>query len=231
MPTLNNRVFAIGDIHGCLSQLTCLIRQIQPTEHDLLIFLGDYIDRGPDSRGVLDYCLRLREQYPTVCIKGNHEEMLLASLKDEAYFSYWMQYGGNKTLESYDLSLEASSIVQIPDDHIAFMAGCVDYYETDDFIFSHAQPNPQKPMDQQTVEELRWVHRESEILHCTSKPVIYGHTTQRDGRVRTLPSGWGIDTYAHGGGWLTALALPHGEVIQVNPFSEVKRSRVPPIQR
>lgn len=224
--TTNQRFIAIGDIHGCYSQLACLIEQIKPAEHDLLVFLGDYIDRGPDSRTVIDYCLSLKEQYPAVFIKGNHEEMLLASLEDESYFSYWIQYGGDKTLKFYSLPLEASSVAQIPDDHIDFMAQCVDYHEAEDFIFSHAQPIPEKPMGQQTAEELRWDHEESEDRHCTAKPVIYGHTTQRDGQVRTLPSGWGIDTFAHGGGWLTALVLPRGDFIQVNPFSEVKRSRV-----
>ncbi|WKD51038.1 serine/threonine protein phosphatase [Microbulbifer spongiae] len=228
--TTNERLIAIGDIHGCYSHLTCLIDQIQPTEHDLLVFLGDYIDRGPDSRAVIDYCFSLKDRYPCVFIKGNHEEMLLASLEDEAYFNYWMQYGGDKTLESYGLPLKTSSVTQIPDEHIEFMAQCLDYYETDDFIFSHAQPNPEKSMDQQTAEELRWEHREIETLHCTTKPVIYGHTTQRNSQVRALSSGWGIDTYAHGGGWLTALVLPQGEVIQVNQFSEVKKSRVPSVQ-
>jgi serine/threonine protein phosphatase 1 len=88
------RTFAIGDIHGCYSQLACLIEQIKPAEHDLLVFLDDCIDRGPDSRAVIDYCLSLKEQYPAVFIKGNHEEMLLASLEDELYFSYWISHHG-----------------------------------------------------------------------------------------------------------------------------------------
>ena len=221
----NQKLIAIGDIHGCHGQLTLLIEQIQPTEGDQLVFLGDYIDRGPDSRAVIDYCLELRELYRCIFLMGNHEEMLLASLKDEEYFNYWIQYGGDKTLESYGLPVEASSVANIPRHHIEFMQQCVDYHETEDFIFSHAQPNPEKPIGQQTVEELRWDHRESSLLHCSGKPVIYGHTTQKTGQARVMPSGFGIDTYAHGGGWLTAIELPQRSLIQVNQFSEVLKTQ------
>tara|TARA_B100000446_G_C10435217_1_gene299728 strand:- start:301 stop:621 length:321 start_codon:yes stop_codon:yes gene_type:complete len=94
------RIIAIGDIHGCKDQLQCLIEHIAPTNSDQLVFLGDYIDRGFDSQGVIECCLALKQKYNCTFLKGNHEEMLLASTENEEYFSFWMRYGGIKTLES-----------------------------------------------------------------------------------------------------------------------------------
>ena len=218
----SQRIHAIGDVHGCYDQLSRLIDEISPHSGDLLIFLGDYIDRGPDSKAVLKYCLELRSQYPTVFIKGNHEEMLLTTRDTPEYFDYWLKYGGDKTLSSYGLTAEYGSIARIPDSHFEFIEQMVDYYETEHFIFSHAQPAPGKVMAEQSADELRWNHGENPELHLTGKKTIFGHTTQRTGDVLAMDSGWAVDTFAYGGGWLTSLELPSQTCVQVNQFGEIR---------
>ena len=94
------RIIAVGDIHGCSAALAALIEAVKPGPDDALVFLGDYIDRGPDSRGVLDQVLALRERCTVVPLLGNHEEMLLAALESGSELRYWLKFGGEETLNS-----------------------------------------------------------------------------------------------------------------------------------
>src|SRR5271165_1398204 len=100
-PMTEGRTIAIGDIHGCSAALASLVRAIDPTPHDLLVFLGDYIDRGPDSRGVLEQVIALVERCTVVALMGNHEEMLLAALEGQSELRYWLKFGGTEALASY----------------------------------------------------------------------------------------------------------------------------------
>src|SRR5712675_42769 len=95
------RTIAIGDIHGCSAALAALVRAIDPTELDTLVFLGDYIDRGTDSRGVLEQVLALTERCTVVPLLGNHEEMLLAALEGSSELRYWLRFGGKEARTSY----------------------------------------------------------------------------------------------------------------------------------
>jgi serine/threonine protein phosphatase 1 len=95
------RIIAIGDIHGCSAALAALVRAIDPTALDTLVFLGDYIDRGPDSRGVLEHVIALAEGCVVVSLLGNNEEMLLAALEGQSELRYWLKFGGTEALASY----------------------------------------------------------------------------------------------------------------------------------
>ena len=95
------RILAIGDIHGCLTALDTLLGFVQPTPDDQLIFLGDYIDRGPDSKGVLDRLIELKQTRQIVCLRGNHEVMMLAGREGRDDFRFWMSFGGMEALGSY----------------------------------------------------------------------------------------------------------------------------------
>src|ERR1700724_3741155 len=95
------RTIAVGDVHGCSTALASLIEAIQPTALDTLVFLGDYIDRGPDSRGVLEQVIALGERCTVVPLLGNHEEMLLAALEGQSELRYWLKFGGTEALASY----------------------------------------------------------------------------------------------------------------------------------
>ncbi len=126
--------YAIGDIHGCLKTFQTLLEQINYSKSDELFLLGDYVDRGPDSKGVFDHIFHLREEgYKVVCLKGNHEQMLLDSIKDDRCRKSWLLNGGVQTLMSFD----AETIHEIPDQYSDFMTDLPSYYTTDDFIFVH----------------------------------------------------------------------------------------------
>src|SRR5258707_959786 len=146
------RVIAIGDIHGCSAALEAIIQAIQPTPDDTLVPLGVYIDRGPDSRGVLEMLMQLSQKCILVQILGNHEEMLFAAREGPSELQFWLRFGGDAALASYGVT----NPHDIPDRHLRFLRTCQDYYETTDHIFTHAYYVPDVPMHAQPRGVLRW---------------------------------------------------------------------------
>jgi len=198
-------IYAIGDIHGCLEPLLKLMERLQLTEEDRLGFLGDYIDRGPDPKGVIDYLLTL--QGNVTFLMGNHERMFLDYLegRDKLLFLF---NGGNATLRSY------GSPAHVPETHRRFLKNLLPYYETEDYLFVHAGLRPGIPLEEQDPEDLLWI-RGKFIYHPEPypKPIIFGHTPMEE--VLMLPDRIGIDTGCVYGGKLTCLVLPSRELIQV----------------
>src|SRR4051794_4005668 len=145
------RTIAIGDIHGCSAALDALLDAIEPGADDVIVTLGDYINRGPDSRGVLDRLIKLSSQCRLVPLLGNHDQKLLEA-RSGLHPTTWLGMGGIATLDSYgpgrDLSL-------IPDEHFEFLDGCLDYYETNTHIFVHANYYDDLLMDEQPALMLR----------------------------------------------------------------------------
>ncbi len=136
------RTIAIGDIHGCSLALASLIEMIDPGPEDTLILLGDYIDRGPDTRGVIDQLLSLETLCRLVPILGNHDQTLLYVLDGRCDLESWLSMGGDTVLESYGAGEDP---LLIPEDHVAFLGRCLDYHETDSHLFLHAQYVPDMP--------------------------------------------------------------------------------------
>jgi serine/threonine protein phosphatase 1 len=209
------RTIAIGDIHGCSAALDALLDRIKPRPDDAISTLGDTIDRGPDSKGVLDRLIDLTGRCHLIPILGNHDQMLL-DVRSGKHPIYWFyDIGGTATLDSYgpgrDLSL-------IPEEHYEFLEGCRDYHETDTHIFTHANYFPDIPMSEQHVGMLRWesLRDMTPGPHESGKTVVVGHTSQKDGEILDLGHLKCIDTYCHGGGWLTALDVRTEEVWQVD---------------
>jgi serine/threonine protein phosphatase 1 len=212
------KIFAIGDIHGCLHHLEQLIEKLPiRKEKDLLVFIGDYIDRGTDSRGVVDYVRQLQENlYPTVCLLGNHEQMFLDYLagQNEETFMY---NGGLESLASYGFTgRNKISTADLPPEHLSFFQDLQHLYETDDFIFVHAGMRPGVPLSGQRLADLLWIRFDFiRSDYDFGKTVIFGHTPLS----RTLPfygvKKVGIDTGAVYGGRLTCLELPEMRVYQV----------------
>ena len=206
------RTIAIGDIHGCSAALDALLGAIRPRPEDTIVTLGDYINRGPDSRGVIDRLIELTDRCHLVTLLGNHEEMLFEALAESYPLDYFLGVGGDATLESYgserDLSL-------IPENHLRFLERCVDYYETGTHIFVHASYDPDLSMDEQASTTLRWEPLGKAVprRHVSGKTVIVGHTAQKSGEILDLGHLKCIDTYCYGGGWLTALEVPNGRVL------------------
>ena len=131
-------LIAIGDIHGCLKTLDVLLEQLSPGADDTLVFVGDYIDRGPDSKGVIDRCLELNESHECIFLRGNHEVFFLNHLNGNHQDSdVWHLNGGVQTLESYT---ESSGQVVIPEEHIHFVRQTQMYHETPNFFFCACRP-------------------------------------------------------------------------------------------
>lgn len=210
----DGRLIAIGDIHGCSVALRTLIDAIQPTPLDTLVFLGDYIDRGPDSKGVIDQVIALAEEWQVVPLLGNHEEMLLGALEGKDNLRYWLKLGGREALDSYGVG---DNVKQLPADHIEFVKGCKNYYETVSHIFVHPYYDPDLPLFQQKCEGLRWASLPPDPKpHCSGKVAIVEHTAQKSGDILDLGCVKCIDTFCHGGCWLTALDVNTGQIWQAN---------------
>jgi serine/threonine protein phosphatase 1 len=204
---------AIGDIHGRLDRLNRLLAAL-PADRTL-IFLGDYIDRGPDSRGVIDRLLRLARLRDCVCLCGNHEDMLLNAL-DGAYegaVSDWLQNGGDATQRSYRVSSLRRLAEELPAEHFAFLRGLHEHWETEEFVFVHAGITAAGPQATDRDTKL-WMRIAADEAFGYGKTVICGHTPYTS-PVRG-PDWINIDT---GCGKLpsaplTALLLPELEIVQ-----------------
>ena len=222
------RTIAIGDVHGCSAALAALVRAIELTELDTLVFLGDYIDRVPDSRGVLGQVIELGKRCTVVPLLGNHEEMLLAALEGQSELRYWLKFGGTEALASYGYRggsepRSADLRALIPTAHLQFVKGCRDYFETVQHIFVHAYYEPDRLLHEQRWDGLRWASLPPvPARHCSGKVAIVGHTPQKSGEILDLGYLKCIDTFCHGGGWLTALEVRTGKVWQANLAGEMR---------
>lgn len=219
------RTIAIGDVHGCAQSLALLLEQFNPLTDDCVVFLGDYIDRGPNSRSVLDQILVLQQQCQVVALLGNHETMLLESLDRGSPLSFWTaQCGGSSTLASYGGQLH-----NIPANHIDFLRTCRRFHETDTHLYVHANYHPQQPLAEQPDEILLWKHLSWSVPppHHSGKTAIVGHTPQRSGQILDVGHLRCIDTACFAGGWLTALHVESGRSWQANERGET-RSSAPP---
>jgi serine/threonine protein phosphatase 1 len=202
------KIFAIGDIHGCYDQLKALVEKIPiDFSHDTLLFIGDYIDRGPHSAEVIDYLIELKQRVKVVIfLKGNHEDMLDKFLNGDDRFTYLLN-GGQQTLDSYLKKPVQPESFPIPPDHFEFFKSLRLYYETEDFIFVHAGLRPRTPLETQSTEDLLWI-RDNFIStkYDFGKRVIFGHTPLKKPLVE--PNKIGIDTGAVYGNALTCVQLP-----------------------
>ncbi len=185
------RLLAVGDIHGCLDKLEQLMEQVSPKDADRVVFLGDYVDRGPDSRGVLNYLLDFRAQFPrSVFLKGNHEAMFLDYLEGRDPVSFLIN-GGMTTLQSY----RAAGYDTPTTEHVWFLEGLPLYYTTDEFIFVHAGLKPGIPLDTQQERDLLWIRGEFlDSEYDWGKTIVFGHTPLMSPLI--APSRIGIDTGA-----------------------------------
>ena len=215
-----NRLIAIGDIHGCNIALRALIEAIEPMPDDTIVVLGDVIDWGPDSRDCVQQLIDLSGRCQVIPILGNHEELLLQALESDSALRSWLDFGGDQTLLSYPY--DGSNIIDPA--HVEFVRGCLDYFETDDFIFAHANCDPDMPMDRQPSLKLRWefLDEPRQRPHFSGKNVIVGHTPQTSGEVLDIGHTICIDTDCSRGGWLTGLEVGSGKVIQANQRSQVR---------
>jgi serine/threonine protein phosphatase 1 len=217
------RTWAIGDIHGCLTALQNLEDEIRFGPEDTIITLGDYVDRGPDSRGVLDHLIALGQRSDLVPLRGNHEVMMLAARFHPATLEAWLDCGGFETLESYG----PGAFHDVPEAHWRFLEGTRRYHETDTHIFVHASVNPRSEMARQPDTTLFWERITPQTqAHLSGRRVICGHTPQPDGVPLNLGHSICIDTHAYGSGWLTCLHLETGAYWQGNQTGQIRQGQL-----
>lgn len=207
------RLLAIGDIHGCHDLLQLLMNKVEPTSDDQIIFLGDYIDRGPKSREVVDFLLELQKDFPeTVFLRGNHEQMLLDFLSGDDSLMFLLN-GGNATLESYEK--ETSAKPTIPSEHLTFFNNLKSHFIYGDFIFVHAGLRPGITIEQQSERDMLWIR--GEFINSDydwGKTVVFGHSPQPEVLIRDNMIG--LDTGAIYNNCLTCCNLFTGDLWQAS---------------
>ena len=220
------RIYAIGDVHGRLDLLRALIAAIDTEQKDAgtarptLVLLGDYVDRGPDSRGVVETLIEgPLPAFERVHLRGNHEDSFLRFLDDIAVGPSWLYYGGAETLASYGIAaardeddparlaaLQAGFAAALPDSHRAFMRGLESCQAIGGYLFVHAGVRPGVPLAGQSLDDLLWIR--GEFLQSAADHghvVVHGHTIDRKPQIRR--NRIGIDTGAFATGVLTCLVL------------------------
>jgi diadenosine tetraphosphatase ApaH/serine/threonine PP2A family protein phosphatase len=220
----SGRLFAIGDIHGCPDELGVMLGAIKPVSGDTVVFVGDYVDRGPSARDVIELLI---EQERTsgaefVFLKGNHEDMMCSFLGMPGnYGESFLFNGGAATLDSYGVTEndlpEASN--HIPDSHLSFLRRLATSYLRPPYLFVHAGVVPARELEEQRTEDMLWIRQEFIFApHRLDATVVFGHTPMRAVMV-DLPSKLGIDTGLVYGGKLSCVEFNEGVLYQVHRHS------------
>jgi serine/threonine protein phosphatase 1 len=223
------RTLAIGDIHGCVRALGQLLQEVQPQPKDVVVSLGDYIDRGPDSRGAIGRLLELRRHCVLIPILGNHDLMMLKARTDYSEFDQWLLSGGQDTMRSYGVEPSWGLLTSaVPWNHWQFLEGCEPYYQTLTHFFVHANAYPDLPLREQPDQMLYWdkIEPEYSTPHSNGKIMVCGHTTQRSGKPLNLGHAVCIDTWVYGRGWLTCLDVGSGEYWQAREDGQTRTGRL-----
>jgi len=218
------RVYAVGDIHGHLDLLQDLQRQMDedqaahPNRAHIEIYLGDYVDRGPASPGVLDALMERRRSRGAICLSGNHEELMLESYTSFERFSHWLRVGGLHTAVSYmprlvpvAEDLEPRYLWHrwrgvVPEAHLGFLKGLGLFHTVGDYLFVHAGIRPSIPLERQRRKDLLWIRRDFlDHREPFDHVVVHGHTPVAEPEIRA--NRIGIDTGAFASRHLTCLVL------------------------
>ena len=212
------RLFAIGDIHGCPDELATMLKAIKPREGDTVVFVGDYVDRGPSSRDAVEIVLDLQKgPAEVVTLKGNHEDMLLNFLGFRGHYGESFLFnGGAATMDSYGIAEEDvdNAIEHLPVEHLKFYRNLSLSYLRPPYFFVHAGILPARQLEEQDPEDLLWIRQEFIFNpHEAGAIVVFGHTPMR-GVMIDLPYKLGIDTGLVYGGKLTCLEFNEGVVYQ-----------------
>jgi len=223
---MTERILAISDIHGKEDTFNELLDHIDynPAQ-DQLILLGDYVDRGPNSRAVLNQVIRLQAE-GAIVLRGNHDNMMVAAYRDEpGALEQWEYNGAIHTLQNYDPTIETMTIPQTEEfrQHVEFIESLDYYHETPDYIFVHAGVNPALPLEDTDPFDFVWIREAFFREYSGDKTVIFGHTPtpllHDDQHEHSIYFGTnniiGIDGAAVYGGYLNCLELPSKHAFSV----------------
>jgi serine/threonine protein phosphatase 1 len=214
------RTLAIGDIHGCFRSLDALASYVAFTSDDRIITLGDYVDRGPDSRKVIQWLVDWNESHVLIPLRGNHELMMLAARQSERHRDEWLACGGDAVLTSYC----TDRLDDIPVEHWRFLTDSLrTHYSTKAHFFVHANAYAEIPIDEQPDFMLYWESFGNPTPHESGLTMVCGHTPQRNGVPLSIGHAICIDTWACGNGWLTCLDVDAGICWQSNESGSTRR--------
>ena len=215
------RTLVIGDIHGCSTALRTLLNTVRPGTNDVLVTLGDYVDRGPDSKGVIDLLIGLEKTTQLKPLTGNHEILFLEVMAGRIAPQGWLAAGGTETLISYSGDPTKLSWSAVPKAHVEFLSErCLRYHEDATHLFVHANANSVYALRDQSDDWLFWTRFCDAFPHVSGKTMICGHTAQKSGWPAVRPFAICIDTWVYGQGWLTCLEVETGVIYQANEKGE-----------
>jgi len=240
------RTYAVGDIHGRLDLLRAAANTIWGHASNRpfrIVFLGDYVDRGPDSRGVIEFLIDLQRRWQVCCLKGNHEEMMVRAVEDPGAgrLERWLEYGGEETLQSYGLNGDDDLLARIPSEHTRWMSNLPRSISDNHRIYVHAGLMPRTPLDGQTDETCLWI-RERFLQGAPGDfkaHVVHGHTPVWEGKTNPaepelLEHRTNLDTGAFATGVLSIAvfdaAIPGGpvEMLKVRGAPTLRDASIPP---
>lgn len=206
------RTLVIGDIHGCATALNALLDALNLQKSDTLVTLGDYVDRGMDSAGVIQTLLQWMNQVRLVPLLGNHEIMMMQAMTSTEVMNFWLSHGGQQTLQSYGGSPD-----KIPSEHLTFLKHCHKFWENDNHFFVHANYLANQPLENLPDQIAFWEHMKTSypIAHQNGKKAWVGHTPQDSGNILDLGHLAIVDTYCYGDGYLSAVDVDSGDFWQV----------------
>ncbi len=220
------RTLAIGDIHGCFDALQALAAFVGIRRDDELVMLGDYVDRGPQSREVIEWLIAFDRTHTLVPLRGNHEVMMLNARHHDSDRLTWGRVGGIETLESYAVDEGGmADLCDIPDSHWEFLSGrLVPYHETETHFFVHGSVNANIPLNQQADSQLYWGRYSAQAAkHISGKVMVCGHKSQDSGLPATSGHAICIDTAACKNGWLTCLDVEREHVWQADQAGTMRQ--------
>lgn len=217
------RVLVIGDLHGCSTALELMLQELAPEPGDVVVTLGDYVDRGPDSRGVLNVLIALEGRTQLIPLLGNHEILMLDAKESLLEVDSWYAVGGRQTMQSYGC-MDRPDWSRIPKEHWEFLQKRLQrWHTTDTHIFAHANVNSAIPLPDQGDDWLFWRRFDDSHPHFSGKTLVCGHTAQKDGLPKILPGRICIDTWAYGEGWLTGFDTATEVFVQTSQRGKVRR--------
>lgn len=220
-------MYAIGDIHGCARALEALLDFVGPPLGSTIVTLGDYVDRGIDSAGVMERLIRLSDTHRLIPLRGNHEEFMMDARNGVEYLELWKRLGGDDALISYAPQQLAPGLDVVPHSHWDFLdSACRDLYETDTHFFVHGGVDPDVSLAEQKLSMLRWLGFPPARPHLSGKTMICGHTPQKSGMPATAEHAVCLDTAAGSGGWLTCMEVETGQIWQANEKGTTRQSSV-----
>jgi serine/threonine protein phosphatase 1 len=216
-------IYAIGDIHGCHNALVTLFNNIPKNQSDTFVFLGDYVNKGPNSKKSIQFLIDFSKKYDSIFLRGNHDIMMMEARHSLKKHKEWINQGGDATLGSFGVLKDRNWSGKIDASVWNFLEATKKYHQIEKYLFVHAGLEPETTIENQRNENLYWKKYQTPKKYSNENIVICGHTSRRNGEIANFGHTICIDTFASGGQWLTGLNISSGEYYQSNQKMETRK--------